>query len=191
MPTPPAYSDFPEDIIDGDPGQIVWGNDVGGALNELKVLLGAKLDQQTTIDDPENEYWSDVVINDDGSSTATWADRFVITFVPLAGTARPTTWFNEYGEFRSMPAKDNTVGSRVYAGIDATMYTARNAETEIFEVVDKREGTRITMFGVRKDGRLRAMDSNVGTVYTLESSEDETDIPANLPVGTLIVRKTA
>lgn len=191
MPTQPAYADFATDIEVGDPNLPDWGNLAGDAFNEIKAILGDKVDFSAVLSDPANDYWADVVIEDDGSSTATWPDRLVFNWVPLSGDPRPTSWFNEYGEFRGMPAKDNTVGFRIFAGTNATMYTARDADAEIFEVVNQRDGTRTTMFGVRKGGRLRAMGSNVGTVYTLEASEDDTDIPADLPIGTLVVRKLA
>ena len=142
-----------------------------GALSQAKVnglttALSTKLESTAVITDPTNQNWANVTINDDGSSTSNWIDRFRVTFVPQSGTSRPTFWLNEYGEFRGTPAKDNTVAGRFFAALNAAGYSARSGTVPVLEVTDIRDGTRTTIFGVYKGGRV--------TMNRLEANETRT-----------------
>lgn len=110
--------------------------------------------QARTITDPSTGQWADVTIVDDGSATSGWVDRFRVTWDPVTGTTHPTFWLNEYGEFRGIPAKSNTVAGRFFAAVDATDLAARDAGTPVFEVTDQRDGVRTTEVAVLQHGRL-------------------------------------
>lgn len=153
-------------------------------------VSGDFLSAETLLSDPTSDTWAEFTIDDDGSPTAGWPDRFQVSYIPDGSiTPRNTFWLNEYGEFRGMPAKQNTVGARVFAALDSTDYAARSSSIPVFEVVNTRNGTRVTRFGVLKDGSILRGARIHGTVLTLESAEDESDIPADTPPGTLILRK--
>lgn len=122
--------------------------------------------KSATLSNPTTETWASVTINDDGSSTGGWIDRFRITFVPQSGSSRPTFWLNEYGEARGMPGKDNTVAARFFAALNSAGYTARSGTVPVLEVTDQRDGTRTTIFGVYKGGRV--------TMTRLEANETRT-----------------
>ena len=125
-----------------------------------------------SITEPAEQTWANVTIADDGSSSSSWPDRFRVVFAPQAGTSRTTFWLNEYGEFRGMPGKDNTVAGRFFAALDTAGYAARSSTVPVLEVTDQRNGTRTTIFGVYKGGRV--------TMTRLEANETRT-APATAP----------
>ena len=154
----------------------------------LQAELDSKLAVSRTITDPATENWASMTIEDDGSATSGWIDRFRVTFSPQSGVDRPTFWLNEYGEFRGMPGKDNTVAGRFFAAIDAAGYTARSGSVPVLEVTDQRDGTRTTIFGVYKGGRVtmtrieanQTLTANAGTPwisenlnYTIQTSDTD------------------
>lgn len=192
MAVQPSYATAPTGIVAGDTGQIAWGNYVGTALNEIKTLFGAKTDVAPTFTNPTSDYWAYITIDDDGSSTTNWVDRFRVTFSPVSGSDRPTFWLNEYGEGRGMPAKDNTVGYRIFAALDSTGYAARSSSVPIWEITNQRDGPRTTLFGVLKGGEFTMSGNRVGMAYTFASGAtvNNTTVAAlGLPNGTLILRK--
>lgn len=134
-----------------------------------KRKVGVKAPREVvSITDPTNETVLEVNIYDDSSSTAGWLDRLVFQFKAVADAAlHPTSWFNEYGEFRGMPAKSNTVAGRFFAAVDATALAARSATTPVFEVTDQRDGTRTTIFAVYHDGSMRF----AGRKFTIGTTE--------------------
>lgn len=156
----------------------------------LASALGNYVDNDIVITDPTaHPVIGRVEIQADGSSTSSWPNRWEWLYKAVAGVAKIVQWVNEYGEFRVAPATSNTVALRAYAARDATEYTARSSTVPTFEVADQRDGVRTTEFGVLKGGKIVQRGYDTGTVYVLEASEDETDIPADLPSGTFIVRK--
>lgn len=139
---------------------------------------GGGLAQDTVLTDPGTEYWADVEIVDDGSSTASWPNRFQIMWTPQSGTAHPTWWNNEYGEARGIPAKSNTVGARWFAAVDATDYAARDMTIPVLEITNQRDGTRTTLMAVYGDGDIETVkDLIVGKKIFLDKfnmNRDET-----------------
>lgn len=97
-------------------------------------------------------------------------------------------WQNEWGAIR---------GVSPYVWGDALVRAVREQGDGItsgraFELQDRRTGAgdRI-MFGVNwADGGLTQGGASVGTVFTLTSSQTTADIPATLPAGALIVKRT-
>lgn len=139
--------------------------------------------------DPTNDLARVYEIQSDGSSTSGWRNRWEWWYKAVAGVAKLVQWVNEYGELRVVPALSNTVGLRVFLSRDSTEYAARSTSIPAFEVTDQRDGTRTTVFGILKHGQIQQHGKISGTVLTLESAEDETDVPALWPAGSLIVRK--
>ena len=146
------------------------------------------------LSNPATDYVSYVNIQDDGSSTTTWVDRLRFTFTPQTGDPRPTWWNNEYGEGRGMPAKDNTVGLRLFAGLNSTTFGSRDAAVPVFEVVNQRDGTRTTMFGILKQGDIVQQGFLTGTNRVFEASDtvDTAFCIANKVVrGSIVWKKVA
>ena len=98
-------------------------------------------------------------------------------------------WQNEWGAFR---------GTSPYAWGDALFRAIRDNGDGItsgyaYELVDRRTGaSNRIMFGISwVDGKMRQGGADVGTVFTLTAAQTTGDIPANLPPGTLIVKRTS
>lgn len=157
---PTARSDIHVIFMGADPGAaVVEGTDLWvGADTDANFIV-----KTTSLTDPTNDRWADVTIVDDGSSTGSWVDRFRVIWDPVTGTTHPTFWLNEYGEFRGIPAKANTVGGRFFAAVDATDLAARDMTVPVFEVTDQRDGPRTTMFAAYGDGDVMlTKDLDVG-----------------------------
>lgn len=183
-----------EYLSENPPSGVAAGGSTGQALvkktgTDFDTEWGSVVPASTTLTNPGSESIAAWTIQDDGSSTDSWPDRLRIVFDPLSGADRPTFWLNEYGETRGMPAKNATVAARFFGALDSAGYAERSDSVPIFEIADFRDGARSTIFGVSKGGRVTQGGQPVGTVFTLESSDDEGDVPATLPPGTLIVRK--
>ena len=90
-------------------------------------------------------------IADDGSPTAGWPNRLSVIFDPQSGADVEVFALNEYGEPRVTPAKANTVGFRLFSGLNSTAYTARDKSVPLIEVMDDRT-TRTHKVGIYPDG---------------------------------------
>jgi hypothetical protein len=123
-----------------------WGEAI---LDTAEDTVDGKLDATFQGSDGE---WQILHVADDGTSSSTWDNRWEIWYTPSGGSAQRVAWFNEYGELRLIPAKDNTVALRVHAAEDATDLAARDMSQEVLEVADVWSGARTTMFGVYGDG---------------------------------------
>jgi hypothetical protein len=93
-------------------------------------------------------------INDDGSSTSSWPNRWEWLFKPNGGSASLVQWVNEYGELRLTPAKSNTVGLRIF-GKTGSGGTAHSGP--VLEVQDNRTD-RNSMWSVDADGNMATAD---------------------------------
>jgi hypothetical protein len=78
----------------------------------------------------------------------------------------------------------------VFAAETVEAYAGRSTTVPAFEVANHRDVSRITEFGIYKGGRIKQGNADVGTVFTLNAGQTSSSIPATLPPGTLIVRKT-
>jgi hypothetical protein len=117
--------------------------------------------------------WGNITVADDGTSTASWPDRFTINYDPVTGTTvQPLTW-NEYGETRLQPAKSNTVALRIFAGLDATLSAARSTSVGLFEIQDNRADRNIKL-SIFSNG-------NITTVGAIAATGKVTG--ANLPTN--------
>lgn len=153
---------------------------------------------------------SAVVVNDDGTDSATWPNR--LSFAYKVGTASHLTgWFNEFGELRNTPGKSNTVGYRLFCADAPTDYTARSLATPVWEVVSDRTA-RTQKAGIYADGTMLlagpltsgahtvngalattgAITRNVPSGPTLSAGflvlSAAAPVPANTPAGTPIFR---
>lgn len=81
--------------------------DVEGKLNKKNDIV--------ELTDSTNDRFARVNITDDATPTAEWPDRFAFYF---NGTR--AGYFNEYGELRARPAKQNTIGFRAMSHISAS-----------------------------------------------------------------------
>lgn len=140
---------------------------------------------------PATDQAASFTIVDDGSGTGTWPNRLEMKFQPSGQSAALTGYFNEYGEIRAVPAKNNTVALRAFGKQfpgDAT-HTG-----PVIELQDNRTD-RNSMFSVDATGAVvtagaitRAVPSGptLSTGYLVLTAA--ASVPANTPAGTLIVR---
>ena len=106
-----------------------------------------------SLTDPTSDQLGRVTVVDDGSSTASWPDRFEFFFDPAgAASARRTSYFNEYGELRISPAKGSTVPMRLFQR-ETTSDPVHNPGVALFEIMDNRS-TRNIIYQIHNDGSV-------------------------------------
>jgi hypothetical protein len=123
-------------------------------------LFVSKKNNETHLSAP-TEKWGYVQINDDGSNTDLWPNRFEFRFQryppgPGEGTfpLQTTTFFNEYGEIRIAPAKPSTVPLRLFQK-EFQFNSDHNEGVHLFEIMDNRSDRNILM-GINNDGTIDA-----------------------------------
>lgn len=127
-------------------------------------------------------------VTDDGTDSTTWIDRLVYRFVPVSGTARKTTFFNEYGELRTAPAKENTTGARFYVKETPTNPSAaRDLTVPVVELMDDRV-TRTSLRGWLGDGTTTRRGIKMADLLVLGPTDP---VPINTPPGTVIFRQSS
>lgn len=147
----------------------------------------------------ETDIYTHVQILDDDTDSALWPNRFEFEWKPNALTTvgqHLTSWFNEYGEFRVTPAKDNTVPFRVFSKELST--DAEHSDTvPVMEMVWSRND-RAELWGVMYDGSMYSAGSieiRVPSGPTLQTGhiflEEGDPVPTGTPDGTLIIRYDA
>src|SRR5690606_6915587 len=138
-------------------------SDVTGLSSELagKVALRDNSDVMVASTDTLGTF----TVESDGSSTSGWPNRLGWLYKPLGGVAKLVQWVNEYGELRITPARNNTVGFRVFVGDNPTDYANRNPEAAVVEVASDRTN-RTRKFAIFGDGTVTAknIDAKVVTV---------------------------
>ena len=105
----------------------------------------------------------------------------------IVGVVR--SWWNEWRALRGRNPYTTWADALVRAIVGNGDHTGGNA----LEVVDRRTGAAASvLWGVNwGSGRMMQGDAQVGTVFVLQAGQTTADIPATLPPGTLIVRRTA
>jgi len=150
--TPPAASD--------------WAHEVSELADDALQRGGT-----VTITDPTNEQVLTVNVVDDSSSTANWVDRIRLLF-----DGAEVTWFNEYGEYRGAPAKNNTVGWRLFVALSPAGYSNRNNTVPVLQVASDRTN-RTPLFEVYGDGKVMAAGEvtapNIGVPIRAVLDHDE------------------
>lgn len=116
------------------------GNQYARQNGSWAVVLGgggSPTNNNVTITDSDATYLTRTDIQDDGTDTATWPNRFDFWFEQGqgSGTFYPTGWFNEFGEIRAASATASTVAMRAHGhqGDDST--------GDIFQVRNERGGS--------------------------------------------------
>jgi hypothetical protein len=97
------------------------------------------------------------------------------------------SWWNEWRALRGR----NPFSTWADALVRAIVGDGDNTNGNALEIEDRRTGAPADiLWGVNwGTGRMTQGDQPVGAVFVLNADQDETDIPATLPAGTLIVRK--
>lgn len=118
-----------------------------------------------------NETFGAFEIQDDNTSTSSWPNRLAFFFKPFGGSSNLVSWFNEYGEFRVVPAKVNTVALRIFGQTT----TAPNIHSgALFEIQDNRVD-RNNVFAVDQVGNVDVsgyLKKSGVSVVTLEEVVD-------------------
>ena len=130
-------------------------------------------------------YARNITIQDDGTDSATWINRWAIKFKEVGGLIRNTFALNEYGEIRVAPGKHNTVALRVFVKefVDNPVQ-ARSATVPVMEVMDNRN-TRNSLWGIVGDGTTVVAGQRMSYVLVLATGAA---VPAGTPANTVIVR---
>lgn len=169
-----------------------WAPANSTVIRGLATLLSIKGNPNTDLDSDTETIGSYSVVND-GTATDPWPNRLDLWYKHGGAKAdRLVQCWNEYLEWRGMPAKNSTVGWRIFAAPDSTEYASRNDTTMVAEVSNWRDGAgRATMWGVTKTGQQTVSGGwRAGSVVTLNADQDESDLAAAPPPpGTLIVRR--
>lgn len=154
------------DISVGDPAHVEHHEDLAAAVNDLDSRASAALvAHQSFATEPETED----------------PDLFTVT---IEGVIR--MWLNEWGALRGRSPYSGFADSLVRGQVRDGDSTNGNW----IEVNDNRTGSgNPVLFGVGWLGTVTQGGAAVGLVYTLDDTEDETDIPALLPAGTLVMRR--
>lgn len=136
-------------------------------------------------------------IVDDGTSTAGWIDRLVFRYQRTSGgasgwnTDHPTAWFNEYGELRVAPGRENTIPFRAFGADSPTAWTSRDKSVSLIEAVSDRTD-RVNVWKVDGNGN----SSQAGAVAATNVADRVETVPtgttgfASMPDGTLWVEYT-
>lgn len=159
-----------------DAGSVGTDVDLSGLRAKINAVIAINgVDSNGTVET--------VTVTDDGTDTTTWKNRLVYQFKPVGGTAHNTTYLNEYGELRVVPAKATTVGARVFAK-SASTDPVRDVNTPIMEWMDD-PVTRTSLRGVLGDGTMVRGTVKMADCLILNASDP---IPAGTPSGTLVLR---
>lgn len=90
----------------------------------------------------------------DATDDSTWKNLFELWWTPNGGASKLVGWYNEFGEWRGLPGKTNTVPWRLFVK-DLVADAAHTGN--MMEVTDHREGTRTALFSVGSDGSIVTM----------------------------------
>ena len=172
---------MPYPVFNQDP----WIEDLHNYIDDGDNPIG----QEISLDagDP-GERLAVIRIENDGTDTAVWPNRvefhYVHNPIDFPAVTRLTSFFNEYGEFRTIPAKGATVPFRLFLKAQPAD-DDHNAGVPMFEIMDNR-GDRNRLFAIHNDGSIESqfVGQKVRTVPTGTSGW------ASEPDGTLWIEYT-
>jgi hypothetical protein len=100
-------------------------------------------------------------------------------------------FWNEYGEFRGVPAKTSTVGWRVFAGNAASDVSPRSASVNVAEIQDDRSSRNI-LWGVNHLGDVYSkgdytLDGELNGIRWGGMLTDGDDPPGGTATGTVFL----
>jgi hypothetical protein len=129
-------------------------------------------------------------ILDDGTSSSGWPNRLSFGFTPSGGVFHLTGWFNEYGELRLTPGKNNTIPFRIFAAETAAVYATRSMTEAMIQLVDNRVD-RVEKFNVYANGNLLTVGSLTGASLSVSGAVTAASVTASGAVaGSNIAQKT-
>lgn len=126
--------------------------------------------------------FANVTINEsvENEDTTNWPNRLTFSFRRMIGGvlqgAVLTAWHNEYGEFRVMPAKSNTIPFRIF-GKNSPTDPAHTVN--LIEVVNDRTN-RVVQFAVDSTGKVTAPNIGPKLVVSASAPTDTTAVWINL-----------
>jgi hypothetical protein len=128
-------------------------------------------------------------IVNDGTDSSAWVNREEFYYDNTVGGGAPklTSFKNEYGEYRGVPAKHTTVPWRLFEK-NASGDTSHDNDVPMIEIMDDR-GTRTSLFSIVKHsaGYYQNQVKDVPFNYVLVLAA-AASVPTNTPNDTLIVR---
>lgn len=171
------------DIILNKPGGVTVN--LGNAREGLRPMNMADINFNGS--DP-NGTVETITITDDTTSSDTWLNRLAFRFkTAIEAVPRLTSFFNEYGEFRVAPARENTTAFRVFVKeFPNNPAEARSATVPVMELMDDRTN-RNSLWGIVGDGTVVVKGVRMSHTLVLGPTDP---VPAETPVNTVIVRTT-
>ena len=100
-----------------------------------------------------NQQFAVITTVDDGTLTDNWPNRMEFWWDPADSVPRLTSFFNEYGELRIIPAKGSTVPLRLFQRENNTSAPTHNAGVALFEIMDNRTDRNV-LFQIHNDGSI-------------------------------------
>lgn len=130
------------------------------------------------------DFIASIYLAHDGTPTTNWPNRWEYWFKDVGGEYRRTSFINEYGEIRAIPARHNTVALRLFTKERSTD-PVRDAEDDVFQLMDDRDNRNI-LAAIDGAGRFRAanISKNASGVVTVPEGTTGWE---NEPDGTLWV----
>jgi hypothetical protein len=117
--------------------------------------LAAKLNQvANSVNVSPTQFQMKIVRVGDATDDSTWANVFELWWTPNGGSPKLVGWYNEFGEWRGMPGKTNTVPWRLFV---KDLIADAGHTGNMMEVTDHREGTRTALFAVGSDGSITTL----------------------------------
>jgi hypothetical protein len=117
--------------------------------------LAAKLNQvAASVNVSPTQFQMKIVRVGDATDDSTWSNMFELWWTPNGGASKLVGWYNEFGEWRGLPGKTNTVPWRLFV---KDLIADTNHTGNMMEVTDHREGTRTALFAVGSDGSITTL----------------------------------
>lgn len=119
--------------------------------------LALKLNQvASSVNVSPTQFQMKIVRVGDATDDSTWANMFELWWTPNGGASKLVGWYNEFGEWRGLPGKTNTVPWRLFV---KDLIADTNHTGNMMEVVDHREGTRTALFAVDSAGAITTLSN--------------------------------
>lgn len=167
-------------VLRGQEGSAALGWLTGAKITAVMVVGNVFPKGQASLlfENATDDFFADLIINEDSSPTTGWRDRFRASYHTLLGVTSLVHWWNEYFELRLMPAKSNTVPFRIFV----KNTPADPAHTGmVLEITDNRTD-RNTLAGFDSAGNVVAVNLGLQLVAASVAPADHSKAWINFSV---------
>lgn len=142
---------------------------------------------------PSDESMGEIGIVEDATDTALWPNRLMFRFLrTVSHVDTLTSFFNEYGEFRVIPAKSSTVPFRLYQR-ETTSHPDHDSGVPLFEIMNNRTN-RVRQMAIHNDGTIESPTITTinAAIAALQAGDADLTALANLtPSNDDIIQRKA